>query len=94
MAWKIKITETALKEIKKLGPQAAKLIFDFLNQRLAQVDNPSGIGEELKHDLSGYWRYRVGEWRLICELKEDLLIVFVLRAGHRRNVYKLLKRKN
>lgn len=92
MAWKIEVTDTALKEIKKLGPQASKLIFNFLDQRLAHMDDPSALGEELKHELSGYWRYRIGDWRLICELKEERLIVLVLRAGHRREVYKLIKR--
>jgi mRNA interferase RelE/StbE len=93
LAWTIEVTATALKEIKKLGPQAAKLIFDFLERRLSKTDDPGSLGEELKHELAGLWRYRVGDWRLICEFQEKSLLVLVLRAGHRREVYKVLKRR-
>lgn len=93
MAWTIEVTATALKEIKKLGPQAAKLIFDFLERRLSKADNPTSLGEELKHELAGLWRYRIVDWRLICKIQEKSLLIMVLRAGHRRDIYKILKRQ-
>ena len=88
MAWKIEFERAAQKELEKLDKPVARRILRFLYQRVAKLDNPRKIGERLQGTLSEFWRYRVGDYRVICSLENDRLAVLVLRIGHRREVYK------
>ena len=88
MAWKIEFERAAQKELEKLDKPVARRILKFLYQRVAKLDNPRKIGERLQGTLSEFWRYRVGDYRVICSLENDRLAVLVLRIGHRREVYK------
>lgn len=87
MAWKIELTELVLKQLKKLGHSEAKRIIHYLRKRIEPLDDPRQLGKPLKGELSNLWRYRVGHYRLICELKDNELIVLVVRVGHRKGVY-------
>ena len=59
----------------------------FLCERIAKLDNPRKIGERLHGKLSEFWKYRVGDYRLICSPENDRLVVLVLRVGHRKEIY-------
>ena len=87
MAWIINIDERAKKELKKLGATAAKEILDYLSERIAPSENPRAYGAALRFDLSGYWKYRVGDYRIVCKIEDTALTVLVVHVGHRRDVY-------
>ena len=88
MAWKIEFDPAALKELKKLDKFVEKRILKFLRERVEKLDDPRQVGARLQGALSGFWKYRVGDYRLICSLEDDRLVVLALRIGHRREVYK------
>ena len=89
MAWKIEFAASAEKELRKLDPQIARRILSFLHQRIAPLDDPRQIGEALKGSLLGaYWKYRVGDYRIIAEISDGTAIILVVRLGNRREVYR------
>ncbi len=88
MPWQINITETADKQLARLGSEEEKRIRKFLRERLAVSDNPKNLGEQLTGDLSGLWRYRVGNYRIICTIEDEKITILILRVGHRREVYR------
>lgn len=85
--WKIEIDERALKELKKLGQEAQRQIIKYLRERVAKTENPRTSGNALVGNFAGLWRYRLGEYRIICQIKDKELIILVLRIAHRKNVY-------
>ncbi len=89
MAWKISLTPDAQKDLKKLDRQTAQRILKFLFGRVAELDDPRSIGEALKGSkLGDFWRYRVGDYRLLCRLEDAVFLVNVVEIGHRREVYR------
>ncbi len=84
MAWSIEFDPSARRELEKLDKSVSDRILKFLRQRLAPLDDPRTIGERLHGPLRQYWKYRIGDYRLICSLKEDRLVVIVVQLGHRR----------
>lgn len=88
LAWRIELTETANKQLAKLDKVEARRITKFLRERLAATDNPRNTGKALSGPLGGLWRYRVGDYRLICEIQDGVLCVLVLKISNRREVYK------
>jgi mRNA interferase RelE/StbE len=88
MVWRIEIDPAAQRELEKLDKTVARRILKFLYQRLAELDDPRKIGERLHGTLSEFWKYRVGDYRLICSLEDNRLVVLVLRIGHRREIYR------
>ena len=88
MSWNYNISERALKQLKKLDPQTRKRIIIFLDDRIAESENPRQCGKQLKGELSNIWRYRVAEYRILCQLQGEVLIVLVLDVAHRRDVYR------
>ncbi|MDZ4143118.1 MAG: type II toxin-antitoxin system RelE/ParE family toxin [Burkholderiales bacterium] len=89
MAWRVEFDPDAVRELDKLDPQVARRILVFLNQRVASLDNPRSIGEALVGSaLGSYWKYRVSDWRIICDLQDQRIVVRVLRVGNRREVYR------
>ena len=87
MAWKIDFDPAARRELEKLDKPVSDRILEFLFGRVAKLDDPRSIGERLKGQLREFWKYRVGHYRLICTLKDERLVVIVLRVGHRRDIY-------
>jgi len=88
MAWKIELSALAQKNLEKLDPQVARRILIFLNERIAPIDNPRDIGEALKGSRLGeFWKYRVGDYRIICRIEDDVLSVLVVKIGHRSKIY-------
>jgi mRNA interferase RelE/StbE len=88
LAWTIEITRTAEKQIKKLGRTAQQSIVRFLRERLKPAENPRQWGKPLQGEKRGLWRYRVGDYRLICDIQEEKITVIVLEVGHRKDVYR------
>ena len=89
MASKIELSLEAERELGKLDPQHPRRILKFLQDRVAKLDDPRSIGEALHGSRLGeFWKYRVGDYRLICKIEDDRLVVLVLRVGHRREIYR------
>lgn len=89
MAWAIEFDPEAVKDLKKLDRQVQVRIVGFLRERLAALADPRSIGEALAGPrLGAYWKYRVGDWRIICEIQDTRIVVRVLRVGNRREVYR------
>ena len=88
MAWQIEFTLDAEKQLAKIDRQSAKRITNFLRERIAKIDNPRSLGKSLKGVLREFWRYRVGDCRIICRIENDRLLVLVVRGAHRREVYR------
>jgi mRNA interferase RelE/StbE len=89
MAWRIEFERAAAREFDKLDPQSAKRILRFLRDRIAPLDNARSIGQVLKGDRFGeFWRYRVGDFRVIARIEDAEGLILVLRIGHRRDVYR------
>lgn len=89
MVWSVELSESADREFGKLDAQHRKRILKFLHGRVAKLDDPRSIGEALHGSRLGeFWKYRVGDYRLICKLEDDRLIVLVLRVGHRKGIYR------
>ncbi|MBE0504259.1 MAG: type II toxin-antitoxin system RelE/ParE family toxin [Desulfuromonadales bacterium] len=88
MAWTIKYTSTAQIELRKLDRSVAARILDYMDQRVAILEDPRSFGKALSGNLGGLWRYRVGDFRVICEIQGSGLCVLVVKIGNRREVYK------
>jgi len=87
MAWKVEISRLAEQQLDDLDKPVSQRILRFLRERVEKLDNPRQIGDPLKGPLRDYWRYRVGDYRIVCLLEYERLVVLVLRVGHRREVY-------
>jgi mRNA interferase RelE/StbE len=89
LAWRIELTATAVKQLGKLDKNEAKRITDFLRNRLALQDDPRKTAHALVGPQFGaYWRYRVGDYRLICDIQDGALRILVIEVGNRREVYR------
>ena len=89
MAWTVELDPAALKELRKLDRQVARRILTFLRERLAVIDDPRSIGEALRGDALGeYWKYRLGDYRIVSRIVDRRILILVLRIGHRRDVYR------
>ena len=87
MIWKIEYTRTAANQLKKLDKQAAKRILDYLDTQIACLENPRTRGKALSGPLGDLWRYRVGDFRVICHIEDDRMRILVITTGHRKNIY-------
>lgn len=88
MIYKIEFSDEAFKEFGKLDKYTQKLIDAWIRKHLETNENPISIGKPLVGSKSGQWRYRVGDFRLLCLIQDDRLIILVIKIGHRRDVYK------
>jgi mRNA interferase RelE/StbE len=88
MVWKIEFDPAADRELGKIDPQVARRILTFLHKRVAPLDNPRSIGEALKGSKLGeFWKYRVGDWRIIASIEDSSVRILVIRIGNRKDVY-------
>ena len=88
MAWQIEFTPEAEKQLRKIDHQSAKRILIFLSERIATSEDPRNLGKAMKGVLREFWRYRVGDYRIMCRIEDDRLLVLVVRVAHRREVYR------
>ena len=85
--WQVAWDERALKELKKLDKQAQSDIIGYLKNRIVTEESPRRFGKALVGNKAGLWRYRIKDYRLICNIEDGNLVVLVLRASHRKNIY-------
>lgn len=88
MSWEYKIAERALKQLKKLDKAATIQILSYLDERISGTEDPRQSGKQLKGELNNVWRYRSGNYRILCQLQDEIFIVLVLETGHRKDIYK------
>jgi mRNA interferase RelE/StbE len=89
MAWKIEFERSAERELEKLGHEAARRILRFLHDRVARLDDPRAIGEALSGaTLRAFWRYRVGDFRIIANIDDKTVRIVVIRVGNGREIYR------
>lgn len=87
MGWNIEYSGLALKQLKKLNRSVQAEILDYMDRRIAVAVNPRDFGKSLRHDKFGLWRYRVGDYRIICQLSDKVTVITVLAVGHRSTIY-------
>ncbi len=88
MAWTINYAKTARDQLRKLDKAATRCIVDYMDERVAVSDDPRQIGKALKGPLGDLWRYRVGDYRIICDIQDGVITVLVLQIGNRKEVYR------
>ena len=88
MAWTIDYTDTPKEQLRKLDKPIARRIVDFMDERISVSDNPRQSGKALTGPLGGLWRYRVGDYRVICDIQDGALRVLVVEVGNRGNIYR------
>ena len=87
MAWRIDYLRSARKSAERLDPQVGGRIRDYLYQPVAALDDPRAIAKPLKGPLATYWRFRVGDYRIICDIQDSRLVILVIAVGHRSDIY-------
>lgn len=88
MAWTIEYADTAIGQLRKLDKPTARRIVNFMDERIAGLENPRNTGKALNGQHGGFWRYRVGDYRVICDIQDGALRVLVVQLGNRREVYR------
>jgi mRNA interferase RelE/StbE len=89
MTWKFDFDIKAAKEFKKLNKTSQNLISNYLKNKVLKSNHPKDLGKPLKYSYVGLWRYRVGKYRIICNIEEDILVVLILRVAIRDEAYSL-----
>ena len=87
MRYSVHYTEKAIKDLRRLDPHTRKLILSWVEKNLVDCENPRRHGKGLTANRSGQWRYRIGDYRLIAEIEDDVITILILNVGHRRDIY-------
>ncbi len=87
MTWEVEWDDRARHELRQLDQQVQRDILKYFSERIATDEDPRRFGKPLQHELKGLWRYRIGNYRVICHIENDHLLVLVVAVGHRRKVY-------
>lgn len=89
MTWKIEFLPEAEKDLKKIDSPIVRRILIFLEQRISRLEDPRSLGEALKGPKLGkYWKYRIGNYRIICRIKDKEILILVISIGHRKSIYR------
>lgn len=88
MAWTVDYTDDVRRQLNRLGSTTTRRIVRYLDERVAPLENPRQNGHRLTGDLDGLWRYRVGKWRIVCEIQDEVLVVLVVDVGNRDQIYR------
>jgi len=88
LAWRVEITRTTQRQIAKLDRQGQAALVRYLRQRVQQAENPRQFGKAPRGEKKGLWRYRVGDYRIICDIQHSAKTALVLALGHRKHVYR------
>ena len=86
--WRVEFDERAAKELRKLAPKIRRMILLFLRERIESELDPRRFGKALTSNLAGLWRYRIEDYRVICLIQDERLVVLALKVGHRRQIYR------
>ena len=88
MPWSIKYLKATERQLKRLDPQIRDRILRYMREHVLEVNDPYASGKALTGKWDGHWRYRVGEYRIICQILNNILVVQVVKVGHRGDVYR------
>jgi mRNA interferase RelE/StbE len=88
LAWRVEVSRTAQNQINKLDRRAQVGIIRYLRERVLTLDDPRQLGKALHGEKKGLWRYRAGDYRIICNLEGQANSIVVLAVGHRKDVYR------
>ncbi|MGH9651035.1 MAG: type II toxin-antitoxin system RelE family toxin [Terriglobales bacterium] len=88
MAWSVEFHPAARDELAALDRPVQRRIQRFIDERLVPADDPRKLGRVLTGAWAGFWKYRVGDWRMIAQVRDERLIIYIVRVGHRREVYR------
>jgi mRNA interferase RelE/StbE len=89
MAWTVELDPAVEKELSKVDPQQAKRILRFLFERISHLEDPRSIGEALKGSrLNTLWKYRVGDYRIISSIEDNVSRILVVKVGDRKEIYR------
>lgn len=86
--YKVRLEKKAQKSLKKMDPNTARIIMAWINKNLVDCEDPYIHGKSLKGNLKEKWRYRIGDYRLICNIDDEKVLILILEVGHRREIYK------
>lgn len=86
--WTIEYSPRAMKQLRKLDPNQRKLLLSWIDKNLQNCSDPRALGKSLKGNLSDEWRYRFGDYRILCDIQDDRLVILALNIDHRSKVYK------
>jgi mRNA interferase RelE/StbE len=86
-SWTVEFDDRARRELRRLDTKIQQTILRYLRERITGTQDPRRFGKPLRRNLAGLWRYRIEDYRLICRIEEDRVVVLVLQIGHRREVY-------
>lgn len=86
--YKVEFSDRALKSLKQIDKQIARLILAWIEKNLEGTENPRSLGKSLSHNKKGIWRYRVGNYRILANIEDDKLIILLVDFGHRKDIYK------
>ena len=88
MGWQVRFTAGAVKELKKLDKQTVRIIKNWVVKNLVDCSDPREHGKALTGNLKGIWRFRVGDYRLFADIRDEIVTVFIFEVAHRREIYK------
>lgn len=88
MTWIVRFERQALRQLTKLPKSVQDRISNYMKNRVARFEDPRDVGDPLTGKYRGYWKYRVGDYRVIAKIMDEELVVLVVRIGHRREVYR------
>ena len=88
MAWQVEFHPAAAKELRKLDRVVAARIVRTLETRIAPLDDPRSVGSALVGEHAGYWRWRIGDYRVIARIEDERITILIVRIAHRREVYR------
>lgn len=89
MSYRIIYSDDSLKQLKKMDNHAQRLITSYM-RNIEKLEEPRAKGKALSANLRGFWRYRISDYRVICEIQDDEIIIIVVEIGHRSNIYKYI----
>ena len=87
MTWIVEFDARAARELRKLDRQVQREVLAYFRERISTAEDPRRFGKPLSRELTGLWRYRVRDYRMICNIEDDKLVVLVVRVSHRKDVY-------
>lgn len=87
MSYNVQYSKQAIKELKKLDRFTRQMIYSWIDKNLSNCEDPRQHGKALTANRKGQWRYRIGDYRLICDIQDDKLVILALTVGHRRDIY-------
>lgn len=86
--WRVEFDRAAARDLRKLGAEAERRVLSYLRTRIAGSGDPRRLGQPLTGDRQGFWRYRVGDYRIVAAIEDNRFVVLVVTVGHRREVYR------